>query len=307
MLTVLTGSNAYSIKTELNKLISDFTAKHGDLALERLDGEEHSYEQILGAVESLPFLSDKKMVVVQEISANKQATEQLDHLIEGAGDTTDLIIVEPNLDKRVAYYKQLKKLNGFREHNEMDDSQLVNWLVEAAKKAAGSLTRSDALYLVQRVGGGQMRLSRELQKLLVYEPEINRETIDLLTEESPSSTIFNLIDTAFSGNLQQALALYDEQRKQKIEPQAIHGMMVWQMHAVAVTAAAPRNLMAAQIAKDSGISPYTIQKSQRIARSMDRAKIIEIMALLRDIDYRGKHEALDYDESLRYVIVRLAD
>ncbi len=82
--------------------------EHGALAVERLDGEEASYEQIIGAVESLPFLAEKKMVIVQDLSANKQAVEALEQIINLAGDTTDLVVVEPHPDKRAAYYKQLK-------------------------------------------------------------------------------------------------------------------------------------------------------------------------------------------------------
>ncbi|MGI9028202.1 MAG: hypothetical protein ACR2FM_05195, partial [Candidatus Saccharimonadales bacterium] len=68
----------------------------------------------------------------------------------------------------------------------------------------------------------------------------------------------------------------------------------------------PSSANHAQIARDSGISPFVIQKSQRIARNMGRAKIREFTTLLRDIDYRGKHEILDYDEALRYAIISLA-
>lgn len=307
MTVALAGTNHYQLKASLDKLVNDFVKDHGDLALERLDGEEASYEQIIGAVEALPFLSAKKMVIVQDLSANNQAAESIEQIIGLAGDTTDLIIVEPRPDKRASYYKHLKKLADFYEYTEPNEDKLAQWLVAEAKNKQAAISIRDARYLVQRVGLNQSKLGRELEKLIQYRPQINKESINLLTEESPSGTIFNLIDNVFSGNLKEALYIYDEQRRQKVEPQAVHGMLVWQMHAVAVTANAPAGTNAGQIAKDSGISPYVIQKSQRVARKMGRKKIVEFMQLLRDIDYRGKHEALDYDEALRYAFISLAE
>ncbi|MGI9027799.1 MAG: DNA polymerase III subunit delta, partial [Candidatus Saccharimonadales bacterium] len=280
MISVLSGPNAFQLRNNVQKITQDFVAEHGDLALEKLDAPEVTYNQILGAIESLPFLASKKMVVVEDLSLNKEASEQVEKLVERAGESTDLIIVESKLDKRSVYYKQLKKMPGFHEYNELEEHQLAEWLTAEATAMNAKLARTDAQYLVQRVGANQLRLSRELEKLIQYDPAVTKKTIDLLTEENPSSTIFNLIDSVFSGNLTQALRIYDEQRMQRIEPQAIHGMLVWQMHAVAIAAAAPSSANHAQIARDSGISPFVIQKSQRIARNMGRAKIREFTTLL---------------------------
>lgn len=307
MTVAITGTNSFLAKAEAKALVDDFVKINGDLALERLDATEVTEQVIFAAIESMPFLASKKMVVVQDLSANQAASEALEQIIEGAGDSTELLILEGKLDKRSAYYKQLKKLTDFREFNELDESQLGEWLTGEAKRLGAKLSRSDAQYLVQRVGANQMMLSHEIEKLAQYNPEINRHSIDELTIENPSSTVFNLIDSAFTGNLAQALQIYDEQRRQRVEPQAIHGLLVWQMHNVSITAAAPPSMSSSDIAKQSGISPFVAQKSQRIAHGMGRRKIIEFMQLLRDIDYRSKHETLDYDEALRYAIVKLAD
>ncbi len=306
MITVLSGINVFQRNAQLNQLTAAFVAEHSDLALEKIEAENATYNQISGAIESLPFLSSKKMVVVYDLSLNKEAAEKLEPLTALAGETTDLILVETKPDKRGSYYKQLKKLPNFKEYNELDDAAMAIWLSHEATALGGTLSRSDANYLVQRVGANQLRLSNELQKLVQYNSVITRATIEELTDDNPSSTVFNLIDSVFSGNPKQAMRIYDEQRQQKVEPQAIHGMLVWQMHAVAIAVAAPESADAGQIAKDSGMSPYVIQKSQRIARAMGRAKIISFMKLLRDMDYRGKHEAFDYDEALRYAILTLA-
>lgn len=305
MVVALVGTNWFGVKHRLNSLIANFVAEHGDLALERLDAEDASYAQILGAVESLPFLASKKMVVVYNLSASKDAAEQLEQLIDRAGDTTDLIIVESKVDKRSVYYKQLKKLKGFEEFNDPDARSLADWLITEAASLGAKLSPGDAQYLVDRVGASQTALASELEKLAQYNTHISRQNIDLLTDQTPTSTIFNLIDTAFSGNLNAALRMYDEQRAQKVEPQAIHGMLVWQMNIVAAcSAAGDKN--SSQIAAETSFNPYVVGKSQTIARRMGRTKISEFLNLLRDIDYTSKHQTYDYDQAMRFAIVSLA-
>lgn len=300
MIIALSGTNAFQRNAALNQYINMFVREHGDLALEKIEAPDVTYNQISGAVESLPFLAAKKMVVLYDLSLNKDAAEKLEDLIKLAGETTDLIIIETKPDKRGVYYKQLKKLTDFQDFTELDESAMANWLIDQAKALNATLTKADANYLVQRVGANQLRLSNELHKLVQYNTVISRNTITLLTDENPTSTIFNLVDSIFAGNTKQAMRIYDEQRQQRVEPQAIHGMLVWQMHAVAIASVAPANT------SDSGLSPFVFQKSQRIARTMGRAKILEFMKLLRDMDYRGKHEVFDFDEALRYAILTLA-
>ncbi len=48
-------------------------------------------------------------------------------------ETTDVVMVEPKFDKRLNYYKFLKKHADFREFTEPDAAGLARWLVEAAK------------------------------------------------------------------------------------------------------------------------------------------------------------------------------
>ena len=103
MIVTLTGANTLLLRKELKQTTDSFINEQGDLALERLDGEEASFERIGEALTSPPFLSSKKMVVLRAPSANKQFSEGAEDLFKGMPDSTELVIVEPKLDKRMAY------------------------------------------------------------------------------------------------------------------------------------------------------------------------------------------------------------
>jgi DNA polymerase III subunit delta len=305
MIVALAGENSFGLQQELDKLVSEFIKKHGDLALERLDGEEVELEKIREAVTSLPFLADKKMVILRAPSTNKQFAEQAEQILAEVPETNDVIVVEPKPDKRTAYYKYLKKETDFREFPEMDQHGLARWLVDSAKQRGGSLNPVDARYLVERVGPEQQLLSNELEKLLLYDSKIDRRTIDLLTEPAPQSTIFQLLEAAFAGRTKIVLKLYAEQRAQKVEPAQIIAMLAWQLHVLAIVKTAG-DRPADAIAREAKLNPFVVRKSQGIARDLTLAELKKLTSDLLKIDVAMKRTAIDADEALQHYLLRLA-
>lgn len=290
------------LKRELKKLVSAFVSEHGDMALERLDGEETSYERMQEALQSLPFLTDKKMVVLQTPGQNKQFAENIEKLLQELPETTDLVIVEPKLDKRSAYYKFLKKQKGYQEFSELDERGLSKWLVDTAKEKKASLSMSDAAYLVSRVGTNQQTLSSEIEKLSLYTAKIDRKAIDELTAQTPQSTIFQLLEAAFAGNAKRAVELYGEQRALKVEPQQIIAMLAWQLHVLALVKTAG-NKTPDEIARDAKMSPFVVRKTAGIARSMTLAQTKKLIKDLVVLDERLKSESLNADDVLLHYLI----
>jgi DNA polymerase III subunit delta len=304
MITTLTGTNSFLLRAELKSRVGAFVAEHTDMALERLDGEEVAYDRIREALESLPFLASRKLVVLYTPSANKEFLEKGTELLKDMPETTDVIVVEPKPDKRTVYYKFLKKHTDLQEFNELDENGLSKWLVAQAKEQGGNLSLGDARYLVQRVGANQQLLSNELAKLLNYDPGVTRKTIDLLTDQQPTSTIFELLDAALGGNTKKALQLYEEQRAMKVEPQQILAMLAWQLHVLALVKAAGQRDTGA-IAKDAKLNPFVVRKSQGLARRMSAPELKKLVHNTLQLDLRLKREPIDADEALQNLLINL--
>jgi DNA polymerase III subunit delta len=304
MTVTLTGNNFYLIRRRLDELVDKFTAEHGELALEKIDAEEAEGRAVLDAVQSLPFLASRKLVVVRNLTANKDASGQIEQIISSAGNTTDIIFYEPAPDKRTTAFKVLKSRTELEEYSEMDVHGSAKWVAAEAEKQGGKISQADANYLVERVGTSQELLANELEKLLSYDPQVSRENIDLLTVKTPQSKVFDLLDAVFSGNKKKALELYDEQRAQKVEPQAIIALLAWQLELIAL-AFYGKGKDAYQIAKDAGVSPYPVQKAQRLASKIDEAKLKKMVQQALVIDEQSKTTALDLDEALKTFIVTL--
>lgn len=304
MVITLTGENSFLLTRELRGRTSTFVEAHGDLALERIDGEEASFEQIQSALQSLPFLAEKKLVVLRSPSLNKQFTERAAELLGGTPENIDVVLVEPKLDKRLSYYKYLKKSTDFREFPEADSRTLARFVQDEVARLGGSIASGDAQYLVERLGANQQLVASELQKLVLFDPHITQSSIDEMTELSPQSKVFDLIDAAFAGNHKRALELYAEQRQQKVEPQAIMGMLAWQLHVLALVKFAG-DASNDVLAKEAKINPFVITKTQGIARRLSGQQVKDLVGRAVLLDYTSKTKTYDLDEALQAYILQI--
>jgi DNA polymerase III subunit delta len=306
MISVITGKNSYLLNSKLKTLVDDFAVEYSDIAIEKIDCEEAEYQQIHDALHNLPFLSHKKLVVLNMPGTHSEFAENLPSLIESISDSIDLIIVEPRPDKRSSYFKLLKQQNNFYLFEDINALDLSSWLCAETSRRGGELSASNAKYLVERLGSDQQMLNNELDKLISYDPRITNKTIDLLTEQSSQSTIFELIDSAFAGNIKRAFTLYHEQRSLKVDPIQIIAMLAWQLHVLAIVCSAGSR-SSSEISKESGVNQYVVQKSQNIARKLTFEHLRKLINDLQDLDVRSKSQAIDIDEALKNYILTMRD
>lgn len=305
MVVTLTGANDLLRKGELTRLVAAFEAEHDAIAVERFDGEETTPERMRESIQSMPFLSVRKLVVLREPGKQKVFAEAIVEVLQEIADTTDLIIYEPKLDKRSSYYKTLKKATDYREYNDLDAHSLARWAAEYVKGQGGSLSAADATLLIDRLGLNQQMIQSELDKLLAYDGKVTRDSIGLLTEPLPQSTVFELLDAAFTGKSQRVFDLYREQRALRVEPQAIIAMLAWQLHVLAVVKAGGQRGVD-QTAKEAKLNPFVVRKSQAITRQLTLEQIKQLIADLLELDMQLKRSSIDADEGLQLYLLKLS-
>jgi DNA polymerase-3 subunit delta len=298
MLTTLTGENGFGLSQALRRVVDEFVAEHGDLGLVQLDGEETTYEQVREALESMPFLASRKLVVLRTPGAQKEFVERAQDLLTDVPEQIDVVIVEPKLDKRSSYYKWLKAHTDYQSFDQLDAGGLTRWLVSLAKHQGATLSSADARYLVERAGADQQLLGNELDKLISYSDTISRQSIDLLVEPAAQSTVFELLDALFEGNNQRAVRLYAEQRIMGVDPQQIIAMLGWQLHVLALVTAG-RDKPDATIASEARISPYVVGKTRGLSRRLSGGQVRELVTQVLEIDAQSKRGAMDPDQALQ--------
>jgi DNA polymerase III delta subunit len=139
---------------------------------------------------------------------------------------------------------------------------------------------------------------------MAYNPHVSRGSIELLTEKLPQSSIFDLVEAAFRGDKKRTMALYDEQRALKVEPQQIIAMLAWQLHVLAVVKTAGGR-SADDIAREAKLNPYVVRKTQALARQLSVARLKQLVTALRAFDIRTKTESVLPDEVVRFYLIHM--
>lgn len=302
MIRTFTGKNSYRLHTELQKAVAAALEQAGEFGVERFDAADSDVDTLLQAVQSLPFLSPQKLVIISNIQSNLALMERLEELVDRTADGVDVILVEPHLDKRKSGYKLLQKLTRLQEFLEPKPQDLPKWLTDYATQFDATLSKADANYLVERVGANQQLLASEVEKLALYNSTITRNSIDLLTSESIQSTIFSLLDAAFARNPKRALELYREQRNARIDPHYIVAMLTWQLQAIALAVYSETKSESELVS--AGQSPYSARKALTIARNLNRIKTKQMIVDLSELDAAIKSTS-DPDSALELYLLSL--
>ncbi len=305
MILAFIGDNSYAKESALKEFTNGFVGLHGAQAIDRFNGEDIDLETLSGATTTAAFLSQRRMVVVRDLSNNKLLSENFPKIADGMIDTTDLIIVETQVDGRSKYLQALKQFAQIREFTQLESDELVNWILSTVHDGGGDILRSDANYLIDRVGANQRLLANELEKLLIYDPQISRKSIEDLTDYVPQSSIFAMLEAAFNGNVQIALKLYKEQRLQGSEPQVILGMIVWQLHILALVKTG-QDKNPNELASAAKLNPFVVRKSLTITKMLTFERLTELFKLAVETDQKLKTVKVNPDDAITTLLIACA-
>ena len=305
MIIAFIGDNGYAREQAAKEFISGFVNQYGDVAADRFIGDTLELNQLNDAVSTLPFLSPRRLVVVRDLGGNKVLAETIESTIANMAGTTDLVIVESQMDSRTKYFTTLNKIAEVREFTHLEGDALIKWIVTQAKILGGQIDYDIARELVERIGTNHQLIVNELQKLILYQQQITTATVKLLTSYAPQSSIFAMLDAAFAGDIARALKLYGEQRVQGMEPQAILGMIVWQLHALSLVKAAG-NMPIQEMTNKSKLNPFVIRKNLNTAKRVSEKKLVSLFEQAINIDKKIKTTQINSDDAVQALIVAFA-
>lgn len=304
MVVVITGENAYLRRQELHRRMSEFAKQNGELSVQRFDAADLTPDQLAEATQGGSLFAPTVLTVIDGASGNKVLHDLIQKLAEAKSDDSTVILHEPSIDKRQVFYKDLKKTAEIIDCKNLDVYQLAKWLSEQATKRGGELSSTAANYLVERAGVDQWRLSNELDKLIAYEPNISKTSIDELVQPEPRETIFQLLDQATSGNAKQAVMTYRALRLARLETGYIMSMLAWQINNIAVVVSAG-DKDPDSIARAAGMSPYVASKLKTATRSMNKRSLRELVDLTLKTDVELKNGA-EPDDCLEEFLLRVS-
>ena len=307
MILFFYGSNTFELRQELGKLTRAFIKRTGsDLGLERIDGAKLGKNELAGMVQAAPFLSSSRLVIIEGLGGNKTVADGLDKILDKVPSTTVLVLADPEIDRRLSYYKQtVAAADQAVEFKPLQGPALEAWVRKEAARHGAKIAPQAIRRLVELAGEDQWRLSGELAKLASYKTAIGVGEVDELVEPGFSETIFNLVDAMTAGRAASALKLYRGLIEQRTAELYILSMVQWQLRNL-LFAKASAGMAPPELAKKAGLSPYVATKAAAKQRDFKEDVIKQAVAAAADCEYRIKRGELPAEEAVEQLIWQVA-
>jgi len=310
MFFILHGDNEF----EISERVADFKQKIGDesmrdLNITLLDGRKTTLSEMQHAADAIPFLADKRLVIVDGLLtrlASRKAKDGGDTPIGAAKDflnslidyvprlpeTTRLVFVEfqpLNPKHQLIKLAEGQKGKTVIECRQPPAGELPRWIIDRAKKRGGSIEPGAAQRLATLIGSDLRRLDTELNKLITYvnaQRTITVKDVDLLVSDASTSSVFDLVDALGKRDGQRAAHELHHLLDQGENPLGLLAMIVRQYRLlILVKELQARNLSPDVMAKELGQHPFAIKKINEQARNYrDIAQLEAIYRRLLEIE-----------------------
>lgn len=206
------GEDDYSVTEKVNFWKNAFIKKHGDTALEIMDGKKINAAQFITNIESMPFLSEKRMTIIKDFLTYASDNDQqlVAKNLSKTPDFNFIIFHETKTpDKRKSIFKTIQKVGKTEIFDKKDIRSTNQWILKKASDKKLQITPQTASYLSQQCGTNLWTLSNELDKLKLFlqDKEVDTKTIDEICIPSLSSSIFKLTDEIAKKNAKESLKI----------------------------------------------------------------------------------------------------
>ncbi len=308
MILFFYGPNTFASRQKLVELVERFKTTSGNnFGLERFDASDTLLEPqtVASAISSVPFLSPHRLVIIEDLVANKSLAETVISSLEQVPKDNVVVFYESTPDERTKVFKELKRLAKTHKFEELNAPALLSWLKQLVKDQGGQIDNATASFLTERVGSSQWRLFHEVHKLINFDPQISKDSILELVEPQFEQTIFDLIDNLNRGAAGKALEFYRRLRASRAQPLYVLSMLGWGVRNL-IIAKAGEDKTPAEIARDFSLNPFVVNKARTAVKELDLEALGQAHRLIIDADYRIKTTSLDPDVALEQLLLAIS-
>ncbi|MBN1494536.1 DNA polymerase III subunit delta [Candidatus Peregrinibacteria bacterium] len=210
------GEDTYSANHKLKIWQKAFEEKHGgDINIAVLEGRDTTRIELESAVNSAPFLAEKRLIIVKNFLAKGDKDEQkkvADLLEEELPDFSIIVFIEEEMpDKRTALLKKINKIGVLEEFESLIGPRLTGWIINKATEKNIPITPKVADYLGKVAGSELWNLNNELDKLKSYAKtqKIDEKAVDELVHPNLTTSIFKFTDYIAHKNRKGSLNTLD--------------------------------------------------------------------------------------------------
>ncbi len=218
---LLFGKEHYLLKDNRERLLKALgVTDRKDMNFTLLSEKEFNVPTLISDSDTLPFFADRRVILVEEsgyFKGNKKEKDRLVKYIPDIPETTVIVFVESEVDKRDKLYKAVTKNGTAEEFVIGDQNEMLRW-IGGRLSADGIQMRRDAwneFYL--RCGSSMDLMDAEYQKLSAYcweKKQIEKSDVEAICANASETKIFALSDAISERNAARVFDVYHDMLRQ---------------------------------------------------------------------------------------------
>ena len=264
---VIAGKESSRVNARCQELVDQLLEPEARMTgLLSVDGPQALLAEILDELRTMPFLTDKRVVVIKDaedfISKNRPALEKY---FDRPSTTGILILTVGSWLKSTKLAKKLPKAGQLIALVPPKRNELGRYLIDHARQAnQKTLDRNAATLLIDLVGENLMQLYNEVDKLALFardDKAITVQHVEALAGHNRIFGAFEVIEAMMAGHAMQAIArLRNMFAEDKSAEYTVVGAFAYHL----------RRLFRAKALLDKGEAPFAVAQKLRIWRDKDR-------------------------------------
>ena len=263
---LLCGEEAY-LRNQYKKRLRDALVIDGDtMNYSYYEGKDINPRAVIDMAETLPFFADRRVLMIENSGFFKNKCDELADYLSEIPETTCLIFVETEIDKRNRLYKEVKKCGRVVEFGTQKEDVLMKWILGMLKKEGKNITRETLQVFLSKTGSDMQLIKNELDKLAAYTEGrnvITTEDVEQVCITQTTNKIFDMVNAIAEGNQKKALELYEDLLSLKEPPMRILFLIARQFNQLyQLKILSKEGMHSSEIAKQAGIMPFAMKKYQ---------------------------------------------
>ena len=276
---LFTGENSFALRQGRARWIREFTQKHGEENLLRLEGKGVSVREMLDEVSIAPFIADRRLVVLDGIP--KWTREEMELLLQQIHPSVIVVFVDSKPDKRLGGVKVLVQIADQRTFPLLAGRELRSWTDDVLHEAGASMEDRAKNLLFERVGEDQEMLYQELQKLSLGVPgrPIEQEDIEELTVPSREWLVWHLTDLLARGQTREAFLYARTLLESGQDPFSLWNILLWMLRNLVLVTSYHRDGVTgvSEIARRAKLNPQSVRAMSSLVQSMNAESLMRLV------------------------------
>ena len=329
MIYLIYGDDSLSVEETATSLSADDGGDDlYDVNTTTLNGATVSLAELEAAWSTIPFLADKRIVVVRGLLARMEQGrgggssrsrgmdgewadigERLAHV----PDSTELIFVDAAISRNNPLLRAIRPLAQVHEFRLPSVRDMPGWVRQRADRLGAAIEPSAISALVDAIGNDTRLIDMELQKLALYRSDgrsggmIRRQDVAEMVSYVKEANIFAAVDAALEGRAGVALRLAHQLLDEGRSSTYVITMLARQVRFLIVAKdMKSRGFRQDEIGSRLSIRGYPLTKTMQQEGRFSAERLAEIHRRLIEADLSIKTGAADEEMALDALIVGLS-